>query len=127
MATKPWRPASLLHVINKDPNFVYRWVREDNMEKAMLEGREPVRSTNKNGESAPFITLSDGTRIDGVVRKRRLILCKMPREMAEARDNYYQERTNMLLESTTAEYESRVAGEGSKPYGQIQIIESGRR
>ena len=119
MATKPWQPASVLAVKGKTPGMRYRWIRLDNLEKAMLEGWEPVKSTNQNKETAPVATLSDGTKIDGIIKKRNLVLCKTSEETAQARHNYYQSKNEALLDSSVREFETAVGKK--QAYGNIKV------
>ena len=119
MATKPWQPASVLAVKGKTPGMRYRWIRLDNLEKAMLEGWEPVKSTNQNKETAPVATLSDGTKIDGIIKKRNLVLCKTSEEIAQARHNYYQSKNEALLDSSVREFETAVGKK--QAYGNIKV------
>jgi hypothetical protein len=124
MTTKPWEPAPLLPVSGKDPNYVYRWVRLDNLDKAMVEGWDPVKGVNKGKEEPPPILLLDGTQIDSAIRKRNLILCKMPKELADKRNAYYQARTDSLLEAQAEKFKEEVGG---RTYGGIKVVEGTKK
>ena len=89
--TRPWEPAPLLTVKGEDPNYTYRWVDVGKLEKKLLEEWEVVQGVSKSGERGGSITLSDGTQIDSCIRKRELILCRMRKDRAEAREKYYRE------------------------------------
>ena len=98
-ATTPWRPARFLHIPEsmKDPRFVYRFVntkREGNELKKLQEGWEydyelGKKLTQQFGQTR---TIQDGTPIDTAYRIRELIVMRMPKEMAKARNDYYSKR-----------------------------------
>lgn len=91
MASKPWSPPRVLEVGGKDPNYHYRWVREDNYHKAVAEGGVPVKSGGKE-------TILTKTEPDSVYKYRSLILMKFPRDQREQRNKYYESVTQSLLE-----------------------------
>ena len=122
MATKPWKPPTKLTVTGKDPAYAYRWIHVDNLDSA-LENWEVVKSQSK--ERLQSVTLSDGTPIDGVIKRGNLILCRMPKELAEQRNKYYQAQTSKLLESSVEHYKNSIsqysANRSGGAYGSIVI------
>lgn len=121
--TTPWKPASQLGVPKEylRPDYIPRWKRLEELEKARMEGWEPVKSKNPSNV-APQKTLIDGTPLSSVVIKRGLILCEMPVEVAEERAKFFATLTNKGLEGSVKRYKD-VANlkEGVSAYGEISI------
>lgn len=125
--TEPWKPASILSVIKRKEGMRDRWVRKDLLDKKVLEGWEPVQS---GAETAPTLTLLDGTQLDRTVQKRNLILCRMPEELAVNRNKYFQKLTDESEEIPSRELEeaANVPGYvGSGAYGRIVVKEGGKK
>src|SRR5574338_339444 len=90
----PWKPrSSRLAVRNRDPNYRYKWASvansEDRVDELRDEGWEPVTSISggkkvEAGERAPTSMHRIGT----------LRLMKMPEEMAQSRDDHFQNETD---------------------------------
>jgi hypothetical protein len=109
--TTPWKPAKMLFVPEelKDPRFVYRFVntkREGNELKKQQEGWEYDLELSKKlvrhfGETRK---LEDGTPIDSVYRIRELVVMRMPKEMAQARNEYYAKRGDTSLQTMTKQF-----------------------
>ena len=117
-ATRSWKSASLLGVTNKDSNFVYRWITSENVERRQTEGWEIVRSSSESKEKGPAITLSDGSKIDGVIKKRNLILARMPVELAESRRDYFRQLSKGAMKNQEQEFKDGAQGSS---YGSIKI------
>ena len=116
--TQPWKPASHLNVTGKDPNYVYKWVRRDNLDKSLNEGWEVVTSGKvQNSEKTDI----DGSKIDSTITKRNLILCRMPIEVKQSRDEYYRRLTDSNVQLEKKILDSSLGGHG---YGSINM---GRR
>lgn len=94
MATTSWKPASLLDVQGKDPNYTYRWVSKSKIDsgKATAEGWEVVKTSTTGPKAPAKDSTKDGSPLDTTVQRREMILCRMPLEMKEARAKYYQDR-----------------------------------
>ena len=118
-----WRPAKRLDVNNKDPGYSYRWLNSrdaENMDKKQAEGWQVVskltsdKSTPADGTTAP-------TTLLGV---RELTLARMPKEMAEARNAFFQkdtaERTQALGGKLRGDLKNR-QGATAETYGKIVI------
>ena len=115
--TTPWKPASLLTLGRKEPGFRNRWCRKELIEKKLLEGWEVVRTSAK--DATPEITLMDGTKLTGIIQKRNLILCRMPEELAIAREEYHTNLSDSAAEAPLREFEN-VAGKGNF-YGKKEV------
>lgn len=101
--TAPWRPAKRLAIPEnmKNPNFVYRFVntkKEGNELRKLDEGWEYDKELSaklKERGLASIRSLEDGTPLDSHYRIRELIVMRMPKEMAESRNKYYQDKTKI--------------------------------
>lgn len=121
--TTPWKPASQLGVPKEylRPDYIPRWKRLEELEKARMEGWEPVKSKNPSNV-APQKTLIDGTPLSSVVIKRGLILCEMPVEVAEERKKFFDTLTNKGLEGSVKKYKDATNIDGSeRAYGEVNI------
>lgn len=94
---KTWKPAALLPEIKQEKGFAYRWVRvslaneADNLNASsrMREGWEPVKHSDHpevNLPKNPNSQYGDSIEVGG------LLLCKMPQEMVDQRNEYYKEK-----------------------------------
>ena len=94
---KQWEPRSTLPEIKHEAGWAYRWIRvslaneADNLNVAsrMREGWEPVKHSEHPEVSIPADPNSrfkDGIEIGG------LLLCKMPQEMVDQRNEYFAEK-----------------------------------
>jgi len=95
---KPWAPPSHLQAPDAPPGYVHRWIRvamrgeEDkmNVNSKLREGWEPVRSDEYPDFEAPVI---DDGQYQGVIGQGGLMLCRIPEETAQERNEYYGGRT----------------------------------
>ena len=84
-----------------EPGYVYRWVATHvlgqaevtNTSRRLREGWEPVKA-----EDHPELMMM-GNEKTGNVEIGGLMLCKMPREMAQARDEYFAKQAQAQMES----------------------------
>ena len=94
---KTWKPAALLPEIKQEKGYAYRWVRislaneADNLNASsrMREGWEPVKHSEHpevNLPKNPNSQYGDSIEVGG------LLLCKMPQEMVDQRNEYYKEK-----------------------------------
>ena len=97
MRTKTWAPPSLLPEFKKQPGWAYRWIRVTlanepdarNASSKMREGWEPV----KHSEHPEIkLTSNPNSQFKDAVEVGGLILCKMPQEMVDQRNAYYQQK-----------------------------------
>jgi hypothetical protein len=95
--TREWKPPSLLPEIKQEPGWAYRWVRVSlaneadnlNVSSRMREGWEPVKHSDHpevNLPVNPNSSFGDSIEIGG------LLLCKMPQEMVDQRNEYYRDK-----------------------------------
>jgi len=94
---RTWKPAALLPEIKQEKGYAYRWVRvslaneADNLNASsrMREGWEPVKHSDHpevNLPKNPNSQYGDSIEVGG------LLLCKMPQEMVDQRNEYYKEK-----------------------------------
>lgn len=127
--TQPWRPANLLDAASRykkkvEGIFRLRWVRKDQVEKKLAEGWEIVKESPE--EISPEKTIIDGSPIDGVVRKRGLILCRMPEDMAKARAEYFSKLTDTSVKEHEKRFKDEVTVDGkSLGSGEIKVKQGG--
>lgn len=94
-------PPSALPDPTPEPGYVYRWIATHilgqsdptNVSKKMREGWEPVKAVDH-----PELML-EGNAKTGNVELGGLMLCKMPRERAQARDEYFAKQAQAQMES----------------------------
>jgi hypothetical protein len=104
-------------------DFTYRWVNTDraNLAKKQAEGWEVVnKNDGSNTEHERANELTDGAPLtDTLTEYRDLVLMKMPKELADARNDYYkqvhEDRISGLVSSTKSQ------PGGSAIEGQIKI------
>jgi hypothetical protein len=95
-----YTPPSALPDPFPQPDWAFRWVATHvlgaadpaNASKKFREGWEPVRAED-HPELTQFATEKGNVEIGG------LVLCKMPKEKAEARNAYYAQQSRRQLET----------------------------
>lgn len=95
---KSWAPPTLLPDPDPEDGFVFRWVRISiggksdpmNVSAKLREGWEPVKASDH--PEIQLYTTEDSRFRDNIVIGG-LMLCKIPVEMAQQRDQYYQGTT----------------------------------
>ena len=101
---KRWVPPSTLPTPNEQDGYKFRWVRNSlmgaadptNVSARFREGWEPVKM-----EDHPELMLNavPGAASSGNVEIGGLTLCKMPSEMVEQRNEYYQQINRDQMQS----------------------------
>ena len=101
---KEWAPPSLLPEFTKQGGWAYRWIRVTlanesdarNASSKMREGWEPVKHSEHPEiklTSNPNSLYKDAVEVGG------LILCKMPQEMVDQRNQYYKQKAEGQAEA----------------------------
>lgn len=101
---KVWQPASLLPEPDKQPGYVYRWIRVaaagksdgQNLMSKRREGWEPVRVEEQPqyaGMTDPDSRYKDNIEVGG------LLLCKAPKEMMQQRKDYFARKNQAQMDS----------------------------
>ena len=96
-----YTPASALPDPTPEPGMAYRWIathvlgeaQNTNLSTKMREGWEPVKAVDH-----PELML-EGNAKTGNVELGGLMLCKMPTERAQARDEYYAKQAQAQMDS----------------------------
>ncbi|MFN3706144.1 MAG: hypothetical protein ACK4WM_09175 [Thermoflexales bacterium] len=99
---KTWQPPSVLPEPDRQPGYVYRWVRVSslgqkdapNVSAKFREGWEPVRIE----EQPQFRMLVDpDSRFKDNIEVAGLLLCKAPVELMEQRRGYYKQQNQAQI------------------------------
>ena len=100
-----WRPSNLLEAPEARPGFKQRWIatmvlgqeQPTNVAKRLREGWQPRDpKTVKNAKHFP--TIEHG-RFAGFIGIEGMVLCEMPEEMVNQRNEYYAQMTENLMRS----------------------------
>ena len=101
---KAWQPASVLPEPDKQPGYAYRWIRVSalnlddprNVSSKLRQGWEPVK-IEEQPQFKMFVD-RDG-RYEDNIEVAGLLLCKMPEEFVQQRNEYYSKRNKDQMES----------------------------
>lgn len=87
-----WKPANVDEVFDKQDGYRYRWARsdEENIEKKKAEQWEVDEGTTVEGG---YGRIDEGKPLTSVRKRRDAILMRIPEEVAEARDEYVNNKT----------------------------------
>jgi hypothetical protein len=106
---KQWVPPSTLPTPNAQDGYKFRWVRTSlmgaadptNVSARFREGWEPVKM-----EDHPELMLASipGGKESGNVEVGGLTLCKMPTEIVDQRNSYYQQHNRYHKETAEQTY-----------------------
>ena len=100
-----WRPSNLLEAPEPRPGYAQRWVATmvlgqetpTNVAKRLREGWAPRDvKTIKDGQHFP--TIEHG-KFAGHIAIEGMVLCEMPQEMLDQRNDYYAQMTENLMRS----------------------------
>jgi len=102
--SKQWAPPSLLPEFKKKPGWAYRWIRitlaneadNRNASSKMREGWEPVKHSEHPEINLP---VSSNGNFKDAVEVGGLLLCKMPQEMVDQRNEYYKKKAEGQAEA----------------------------
>ena len=128
-----WRPSNLLEAPEPRPGFAQRWIATmvlgqetpTNVAKRLREGWVP-RDIKTVKDPQHFPTIEHG-RFTGHIGIEGMVLCEMPQEMVNQRNDYYAKMTNNLMTSVEQDmnraespgspiartFKSRVSSDGS--------------
>ena len=106
---KQWQHPEVLPQPNKEPGYAYRWIRVSslgqsdarNVSSKFREGWEPVRIE----EQPHFKFLVDpNSRFKDNIEVQGLLLCKIPEEFVQQRNQHYQRQNDAQMESVDNNY-----------------------
>ena len=100
-----WRPSNLLEAPEPRPGYAQRWVATmvlgqetpTNVAKRLREGWQP-RSAKSIKDGQHFPTIEHG-KFAGHIGIEGMVLCEMPQEMLDQRNDYYAQMTENLMRS----------------------------
>ena len=100
-----WRPSNLLEAPEARPGFKQRWIATmvlgqetpTNVAKRLREGWQP-RDPKTVKDAQHFPTIEHG-KFAGCVGIEGMVLCEMPEEMVNERNEYYARMTENLMRS----------------------------
>jgi hypothetical protein len=107
--TEPWKPANLLTGIEKAGER-RKWKRFNEMDKWLAEKWEPVTQDEVDRKVLEAVTIIDGSQMNKYVRKRNLILMKMPEKVAKGRDAYYRRLNDASIPGVRQTLEQNAGG-----------------
>ncbi len=119
-----WKPASLNDFTDKEPGYRYRMSRNDpdNLAKKAQEGWENVSGsqspTTKHIEAG---RIDDGKALTSVLEGRDWVLQRIPEELAQERDVYYNNESERRIAGLTAHIKKELGNEGAETHGDITI------
>lgn len=105
---KQWRPADLLPEPTREAGWEYKWIRKSlmgvsdptNMSRSLREGWEPCRLED---HSEMMLAVDADAKNSGLVEIGGLVLCKIPMEMFNQRQEYYMAQANGQMEAVDAQ------------------------
>ena len=131
---KAWTPPSVLDAPPAPIGYKHRWIRErvmeyddrSNIHKRLREGYELVRAEEYPDFDAPII---DEGKNAGVIGQGGLLLARIPDELVEQRNQYYQSKTNNQMEAIDRDMmrDSNAAMPMLKPERRSQVAFGGKK
>lgn len=118
-----WKPASVHDVIDKDPSKRYRLLNKDpdNLAKKKAEGWEiESKLTEGDAKLKHDGSMDTGQKMTSVYERRDVVLASMPEELAQARDEYMNNKTKKRTLGLTAHLKKEV-GKEAPLHGNITI------
>lgn len=102
--TRSWAPPTLLPDPNPEPGYEFRWVRLStlgqkdpmNVSSKLREGWEPVRAAD---HPEVHLEMVEDQRFKDNIVVGGLMLCKIPSEMVEQRNAYYNGQAQAQIAS----------------------------
>lgn len=119
-----WKPASLNEFYNKEDGYRYRMSRKDpnNLAKKAQEGWENVSgihgSETKHQDTG---RIDHGTALTSVQEGPDWILQRIPEELAQGRDDYYNNESQRRIAGLTAHIKKELGKDGAEAHGDITI------
>lgn len=103
-----WKPAEILPEPNRQEGWEYKWIRKSimgvadptNMSKSMREGWEPCRAED---HPEMMLAVDNDAKNSGLIEVGGLVLCKIPQEMFDQRQQYYMDQAQGQMQSVDAQ------------------------
>lgn len=119
-----WKPASLNEFTDKDPGYRYRMSRKDpqNLSKKSQEGWETVSGIQGSQTSHDDPKrIEHGKPLTSVHEGHDWVLQRIPEEIAQKRDEYFNGETERRTSGLTAHIKKEMGKEGAAAHGDITI------
>lgn len=120
-----WKPASVTDVTNKEDGYRYRWSNKnpDNLAKKEAEGWETVSKLTSDKATPSNDRIQDGKNLSSAYEKHDVILQRIPEELAQGRDEYFQNETQRRTAGLTAHLKKEIKDKGGNApvHGDITI------
>jgi hypothetical protein len=121
-----WMPASVTDVVDKVKGYRYRWIEKTpaNKAKKQAEGWEIVSglSSDQVSPAEPERVLS-GKNLTSTYEKHDVVLARMPEEMAQERDAYFNAESARRVQGLSAHLKKDMQDKGGNApvHGDITI------
>lgn len=119
-----WMPANVSEVSNKEAGFRYRWARKDkdNLTKKSIEGWETVNAVTNPTTTAEsgYGRINDGKPMTSAQERSDAVLLRIPEELAEKRDDYFNNESSRRVHGLTAHLKKELHGD-APVHGEIRI------
>lgn len=118
-----WVRPRPLEVLGKNPGSSYRWIRTNRLDQALMEGWSP---TDRKSVTQPNYPSGVPKPTGSKMKFKELILCEMPRARAEARNRFYQRKTEAQTKAIERNLQKDAGGD-TTIYGKIEEKEIRRK
>lgn len=124
-----WKPANVDETFQKDPDFRYRWINEDegNVAKKKMEHWDIVSEINGSSTTSEvgYGRVNDGSSLTSVRKRVGQVLARMPEEEAKERDAYFNRESERRTASLKREVQKDLGG--APVHGSITMDKKGIR
>ena len=113
-----------LYVERKDPNYVYRWLRDQNINISLKTSNDPQIGFWKICQPEDLDEMKVDPKLrsaDGLLRRGDLILARMPRPVYERKTEIRTERTKALEASVSQTLREGIPEKGIQTKKQLGI------
>lgn len=121
--TASWKPAAVTDIEGKEAGYRYRWANKDsdNLAKKHAEGWSMVDKTTDKATPEAHNRLDDGASLSTVYEKKDVVLMRIPEELAQERDAYFNAETERRQAGLTAHLKQELGKDGASVHGDITI------
>lgn len=121
-----WKPANVDDVFDKEPGYRYRWVHksEDNLAKKRAEHWVLDEGTNVE---AGYGRINEAKPLTSVRERRDAVLMRLPEEIAQERDDYYNGETARRMSALKRQTRDDLGQSGAPIHGSITTEKRGIR
>lgn len=120
-----WKPASVTDVVDKEDGYRYRWSNKDadNLHRKQAEGWETVSPLSSDKASPAEERFQDGKKLTSINEKHDCVLQRIPEELAQERDAYFNEQSARRTAGLTSHLKKEMKDKGGNApvHGDITI------